>query len=67
MATGTDASIFGLAAEGPVVLEVNPNPSLEPVLRREEQGLYARALAAGGMSLMEWVRLLIEDAIRRGA
>lgn len=56
-----------LGPEGPVILEVNPNPVLEPVLRRDEQGLYARALAAGGVSLMEWVRLLIEDALERHA
>lgn len=56
-----------LTPEGPVILEVNPNPSLEPVLRRDEQGLYARALTAGGVSLLEWVRTLIEDALERGA
>lgn len=53
--------------DGPVVLEVNPNPSLEPVLVREEQGLYARSLAAAGVPLVAWMRLLLDDALARRA
>lgn len=56
-----------LADAGPVVLEVNPNPLLEPTLTREEQGLYGTALRAGGVSLAEWLRLLLEDALARGS
>lgn len=56
-----------LGPSGPVVLEVNPNPSLVPTLVREEQGLYARALAAGRVSLVAWVRLLIDDALARAS
>lgn len=54
-----------LGSDGPVVLEVNPNPSLEPALRREEQGLYARSLAAAGVSLVEWLQRLLDDALAR--
>ncbi|MCO5168328.1 MAG: hypothetical protein M9894_18465 [Planctomycetes bacterium] len=56
-----------LGPDGPVVLEVNPNPSLEPALRREEQGLYARSLAAAGVSRVEWLRVLLDDALARHA
>lgn len=53
--------------DGPVVLEVNPNPTLEPTLLRVEQGLYARSLAAARLSLVAWMRLLIDDALARAA
>jgi D-alanine-D-alanine ligase-like ATP-grasp enzyme len=54
-----------LGPEGPVVLEVNPNPSLEPVLRRADRGLYARALGAAGLPLAAWLDLLLADALGR--
>lgn len=54
-----------LGAGGPVVLEVNPNPTLEPTLLRAEQGLYARSLAAARLPLVEWMRLLLDDARSR--
>lgn len=54
-----------LSPDGPVVLEVNPNPELVPALTRDEQGLYGTSLRVAGVSLEQWLRLLIDDALAR--